>query len=128
MDFIKFEKEHILGIKEIDSQHKEIYKSVSYLYEIKDGDKKEILENFQSLLQKLKVHFETEENLMKKNKVVEFISHKLEHDRALEKYSTYFKNYKKANAKLDIEILNSLKSWLENHFEKKDIKLKQISN
>lgn len=128
MEFLKFEKKHVLGIQEIDVQHKEIYESVNHLYEILNGDKKEIIENYQSLLQKLKVHFETEENLMKKNKVVEFISHKLEHDRALEKYSEYFKTLKKANSTLDSEILVSLKNWLENHFEKKDLKLKYILN
>ncbi|MFZ1288814.1 MAG: hemerythrin domain-containing protein [Melioribacteraceae bacterium] len=128
MDFIKFEKKHILGITEIDEQHKEIYETVNHLFEIQKGEKKEILENYQSMLQKLKIHFETEENLMKKNKVVEFISHKLEHDRALSKYSEYYKILKKVNSTLDIEILTSLKNWLENHFEKKDLKLKQLSN
>ncbi len=128
MDFIKFEKKHILGITEIDEQHKEIYETVNHLFEIQKGEKKEILENYQSLLQKLKIHFETEENLMKKNKVVEFISHKLEHDRALSKYSEYYKILKKVNSTLDTEILTSLKNWLENHFEKKDLKLKQFSN
>ncbi|MBK7106070.1 MAG: hypothetical protein IPH62_12380 [Ignavibacteriae bacterium] len=68
MEFLKFEKKHVLGIQEIDVQHKEIYESVNHLYEILNGDKKEIIENYQSLLQKLKVHFETEENLMKKIK------------------------------------------------------------
>lgn len=128
MDFIKFEKKHVLGIQEIDEQHKVIYETVNQLYQNQKADKKEILETYQSLIQKLKTHFETEENLMKQNKVVEFISHKLEHDRALAKYSEYFKTLKKANSSLDIEMIISLKNWLENHFEKKDLKLKNLMN
>lgn len=128
MDFIKFESKHVLGIEEIDNQHKKIYESVNKLFEMQNSTKVEIIDIYQNLLKEFKIHFETEESLMKKNKVVEFISHKLEHDRALQKYSDYLKTLKKANSKLDMEILKSMKNWLENHFEKKDIKLKQFLN
>ena len=128
MDFIKFESKHVLGIEEIDNQHKKIYESVNKLFEMQNSTKVEIIDIYQNLLEEFKIHFETEESLMKKNKVVEFISHKLEHDRALQKYSDYLKTLKKANSKLDLEILKSMKNWLENHFEKKDIKLKQFLN
>lgn len=128
MDFIKFESKHVLGIEEIDNQHKKIYESVNKLFEMQNSTKVEIIDIYQNLLKEFKIHFETEESLMKKNKVVEFISHKLEHDRALQKYSDYLKTLKKANSKLDLEILKSMKNWLENHFEKKDIKLKQFLN
>lgn len=128
MDFIKFESKHVLGIEEIDNQHKKIYETVNKLFEMQNSTKVEIIDIYQNLLKEFKIHFETEESLMKKNKVVEFISHKLEHDRALQKYSDYLKTLKKANSKLDMEILKSMKNWLENHFEKKDIKLKQFSN
>ncbi|MBI1933721.1 MAG: hemerythrin family protein [Ignavibacteriales bacterium] len=128
MDFIKFESKHVLGIEEIDNQHKKIYETVNKLFEMQNSTKVEIIDIYQNLLKEFKIHFETEESLMKKNKVVEFISHKLEHDRALQKYSDYLKTLKKANSKLDMEILKSMKNWLENHFEKKDIKLKQFLN
>ncbi len=128
MDFIMFENKHVLGIEEIDNQHKKIYETVNKLFNIQNSGKKEIIKTFEILLKEFETHFETEESLMKKNKVVEFISHKLEHQRALQKYSDYLKTLKKANSKLDLEILKSMKNWLENHFEKKDIKLKQFSN
>ncbi|MCB0745591.1 MAG: hemerythrin family protein [Ignavibacteriae bacterium] len=127
MDFIKFEPKHILGIKEIDDQHREIYKTVSHLFEIQKKEKKEILKTYGLLLTQLKDHFETEENLMKKNDVVEFISHKLEHDRTLQKYTTYYNEFQFSKSPLNIEMLKSLKNWLEIHFEKKDIKLQLLA-
>ncbi len=128
MEFIKFEKKHILGFKEIDDQHKKIYTTLNEIYKIKNAEKKTIVETFNSLLNQLKKHFETEETLMKENKVVEFISHKLEHERALNKYLEYFDDYKSNVSNLDEEILLSLKNWLNSHFEKKDIKLKYLIN
>ncbi len=127
MAFINFTKDHLIGIKEIDNQHKSIYKTVNHLYNIQHNNKAEVIEIFQTLLEQLKTHFETEENFMKENKIVQFISHKLEHDRAFIKYSSYFKKYKKGKVDLDPDILLSLKNWLNNHFEKKDSKLADLA-
>ncbi len=126
MEFIKFEQKHNLGIKEIDNQHKEIYNSLNHLYEIHQKNKKEVLNEFESLLQLLKIHFQTEENFMKRHKAVEFITHKLEHERFIEKYFIYFKNFKENEPTLDTDVLLSIRNWLDIHFEKRDIKLQAL--
>jgi len=123
MTLIKFRKEQKIGIKEFDDQHKDIIDMVNQLYDIKDHEKKEILESFNSLLEKLKYHFNREENFMKEHHVVQYISHKLEHDRALSKFSDYYRGLKSDKSDFDSEILLSLKSWLEPHLLKKDSKL-----
>lgn len=123
MTFIKWEKKFDLGIDNFDNQHKEIIELVNQLYEKKEGNKSEILKLFKSLLSKMDEHFKDEETLMKEKKIVQFISHKLEHARALQKYSDYYNKLSKKNIKLDTEILESLKNWFEVHLEKKDKKL-----
>ena len=123
MTFIKWEKKFDLGINNFDNQHKEIIHLVNQLYEKKEGTKSEILKLFKSLLSKMDEHFKDEETLMKEKKIVQFISHKLEHDRALQKYSDYYNELSKKNIQLDTEILESIKNWLEVHLEKKDKKL-----
>lgn len=123
MTFIKWEKKFDLGIDNFDNQHKEIIELVNQLYEKKEGNKSEILKLFKSLLSKMDEHFKDEETLMKEKKIVQFISHKLEHDRALQKYSDYYNKLSKKNINLDTEILESLKNWFEVHLEKKDKKL-----
>jgi len=127
MDFIKFEKKHRLGIKEIDDQHKEIYNSLNHLYQIRKNNKKEVLHEFGTLLQIIKDHFEYEENLMLRNKIVEFITHKLEHERFLERFFIFYKYFKENDPFLDEDVLNSLKNWLEIHYEKRDSKLKTLA-
>jgi len=123
MTLIKFGKEQKIGIKKFDDQHKEIIETANHLFDIKDHEKNEILESFDSLISQLKEHFISEETFMKEHKIVQFISHKLEHDRALAKYSEYYRTLKLSNAQFDAEILYSLKNWLENHLIKKDSKL-----
>lgn len=128
MKFINFGKDYEIGIRSVDQQHKEIIDTINYLYDIRTHDKKEILEYFNTLVTQLKTHFESEENLMKENKVVHFISHKLEHDRAYSKYADYYNTYKAGNTEFDPEILVSLKNWIQNHMIRKDMKLKALAN
>jgi hemerythrin-like metal-binding protein len=128
MAFLDFEEKHLLGIPEVDEQHKNIYQTVNALYSIKDKNTVEILKVFEKLLDKINQHFKTEENFMIKKKIVHFISHKLEHERAYKKYFKYFEDVKSGKISFDEEIILSLKNWLEAHFEKKDIKLKSFAN
>jgi len=125
MTFIKWNKKDLLGIDEIDNQHKDIYDMVNNLHNLRSASKSKITEQFELLLSKFKKHFETEEQFMKELNVPILFSHKLEHQRALDKYAAYFETYKTSSSPFDEEILNSLKTWLYNHAEMKDKKLKQ---
>jgi len=127
MSFIKWSSKDKLGISSIDKQHKEIYEIVNNLHDLKDESKTKISKQYKVLLSKFKEHFETEEDFMKKNNVLSLFSHKLEHERALAKYSTYFEQYQSSKEPFDDEILQSLKTWLVNHAEMKDNKLKQYA-
>ena len=75
----------------------------------------------------MKIHFDSEETLMKKNKFINFISHKLEHDRALSKYQDYYNMLKSSKEEFNPDVLSSMKHWLENHLEKKDKKLQILA-
>ena len=128
MALMKFGNDQKIGIQKIDNQHKEIFENVNYLFEIKDHEKNEILESYDSLLVKLKSHFNTEETLMKEHKAINYISHKLEHDRAYNKYFNYYVAFKSDKKEFDTEILLSMRNWLENHLIKKDKKLPSLVN
>ena len=128
MKLMSFGKDQKIGIKKIDNQHKEIINSINHLYRIKDSAKDEILISFDKLIDQLKIHFDVEENIMKENKVIHFISHKLEHDRALAKYQNFYNNVKSGNEEFDPAIIISLKNWLEAHLQKKDKKLQVLAS
>lgn len=128
MSLLKFGKEQKIGIKLFDDQHKQIIDTANHLFKIKDNKKAEILESFGSLIAQMKTHFESEESFMKEHKIIQYISHKLEHDRALNKYSDYYRTLKFEKKEFNPEILDSLMSWISTHIEKKDSKLKSQIN
>ena len=127
MSLMEFGNEKKIGIQKIDNEHKEIIENINHLYEIKDSEKKEILKSYNSLLEKFKKHFNSEEEYMKKHKSINYISHKLEHDRAYNKYYSYYISYKSGNNNFDPEILLSMRNWIENHLLKKDKKLSSLA-
>lgn len=126
MALMKFGNEQKIGIQAIDDEHKAIFDNVNYLFDIKDHEKNEILESYDSLLEKLKKHFNTEEMFMKENNSMNYISHKLEHDRAYKKYLNYYLSFKSEKEEFDSEILISMRNWLESHLIKKDMQLTSL--
>jgi hemerythrin len=123
---MEFGSEQKIGIKKIDNEHKEIIENVNHLYDIKNHEKHEILQSYDSLLEKLKKHFNSEETFMKEHKSVNYISHKLEHDRAYKKYLSYYLAFKSSKNNFDSEILISMRNWIESHLVKKDMKLTSL--
>lgn len=126
MSLIEFGNEQKIGISKIDNEHKEIIENVNHLFDIKNNRKEEILKSFDSLLQKLKNHFNSEEIFMKEHNAINYISHKLEHDRAYNKYLNYYLSLKSGKINFDSEILLSFRSWIESHLVKKDKKLSSL--
>ena len=123
MSLMEFGNKQKIGIQKIDNEHKAIIENVNHLYEIKDHEKTEILKSFDSLLEKLKNHFRSEETFMIEHKSMNYISHKLEHDRAYKKYLNYYQSFKSSKNNFDSEILLSMRNWIESHLVKKDMKL-----
>lgn len=126
MSLMEFGNEQKIGIQKIDNEHKAIIENVNHLYEIKDHEKTEILKSFDSLLEKLKNHFSSEETFMIEHKSMNYISHKLEHDRAYKKYLSYYQSFKSSKKNFDTEILLSMRNWIESHLVKKDMKLPSL--
>jgi hemerythrin len=123
---MEFGNKQKIGIQKIDNEHKAIIENVNHLYEIKDHEKTEILKSFDSLLEKLKNHFRSEETFMIEHKSINYISHKLEHDRAYKKYLNYYQSFKSSKNNFDSEILLSMRNWIESHLVKKDMKLSSL--
>ncbi|MEE9431586.1 MAG: hemerythrin family protein [Melioribacteraceae bacterium] len=125
MTFIKWEEKNKLGHTEIDNQHESIHTSINTLYEIQNEKKEIIVKEFELLINKFVEHFETEDQFMKKHNVPSLFSHTLEHERALGKYTSYLEEYKINKDPFDVEIVQSLKTWIHNHAEMKDSKFRK---
>ncbi len=123
MSFVELTENEILDIEMMDSQHLEIAGIINKLHDQLgakfEGESLRLLE---SLKKALRAHFDTEEELMKEHKYVNFFSHKLEHDRYFNKVESYLTEVKNGEKKLDLEFLKSARRWFFNHFDLNDKK------
>lgn len=123
-EYIKWTSENNVGFKLIDDQHYEMITLVNKLHQLLNSDDKKLkYDLLENLVIKLRTHFDDEENLMKKNKFTNFITHKLEHDRMMNKMITFKNEMKNGTKDINLELLKSLKIWFVNHNELNDIKL-----
>jgi len=129
MDYIEWTDDVKVGVKIIDDQHKSMVDSVNILFNrMGDENKLETGKIFSQMLDGLKIHFETEDKYMTDNNYLDYISHKLEHDRLYNKLNEINKNILKGVSELTLNDLKSIKTWFLNHLEFKDKKLGKFIN
>ena len=129
MDFITWSENDSIKVEIIDKQHKDFFDIINELYLTlglqKDNETKELLIR---LSEEIKIHFDTEEKLMKNNKFGGYFSHKLEHDRFYNKLNQFRDAVLDEKDIVNLEFLNSLKRWFYNHIDFNDRKLGEYLN
>lgn len=124
MSFINWTKEELTNIKLIDQQHKETTDLINEIYESNSKQNKKAQVTFiKNLIAHLREHFETEEKYMKEFSDTGYISHKLEHDRLLNKIISTESKLNEDDLILDEEFFQSMRKWFYNHLDFKDRKL-----
>ncbi len=123
------EKKMAVGVREIDTQHKNLVAMLNKLNaKMKDGKggeaAREVLKELVSYTQK---HFTTEETLMNKHSYPESPAHTSEHSKLLLQAADLETRLfaAKTNA---IEIMMFLKNWLTDHIMKTDKKFGAFLN
>lgn len=119
--------EYLLGIKEIDSQHKIFVATLTELYEaIYSGKAANILnETFKKLTDYAKHHFATEEKYFDKFKYEGAEEHKNEHKKFKEKINSLAKEIETDKTKISFELIDFLEDWLVEHVSTMDKKYVQ---
>jgi len=124
MSFLDWNDAAITNHPTMDKEHKKMVDDTNKLYSFVTSNKKEKANKlFLKIVDDLKIHFETEERLMKESKIPLYISHKLEHDRFFNKISALQKSIDSGKEILGIEHLKIVKIWFYNHIDFKDRKL-----
>jgi hemerythrin-like metal-binding protein len=124
MAFVELKNTDLVNIQIIDDEHHQmvsLINQIQVLIELGEFKKAKIL--FTNLLSVTKKHFITEEKLMKDNNFKGFISHKLEHDRVLNKLNSFDLQSKPNKHVFISEELSNIKKWFFNHLELSDKKL-----
>lgn len=124
MEFMPWKEEYKVHYTEIDNQHAKMVQLVNELHSLLGSKKKETIKYImKQLVEEAKIHFQTEEKLMTQNNYLDFISHKLEHDRYYNKLANFYSELQNEKESMNLEILNSFKTWFVNHLKINDKKL-----
>lgn len=107
----------IIGIKEIDQQHKQIVDLINTLSDSRGADEhdKSLHNIINDLISYTKKHLSYEENLLKEHNYPDFTSHKLEHDRLVSQAIDLQKKYILGNTNLYTDLAILLNDWLAEH-------------
>jgi len=124
MNLIEWSEGSKVNIKIIDMQHQQMVNTVNELYSFLGAQKIEATKYLvKKLVNDTKVHFDTEDKLMKESKFVSYISHKLEHDRFEKDINSFYNGFIKGEIEVNLEFLKTIKRWFFNHIEINDRKL-----
>ena len=123
MKFIEFTEDEKVNIQKIDEQHERFTEILNEMYNNLGKDRKTAQNYLLSELERIvKLHFETEEGLMKEYNFPHFFSHKMEHDRFLNKLTQFKEENQSGEKEVSLEFLRSMRNWFFNHFKINDKK------
>jgi diguanylate cyclase (GGDEF)-like protein/PAS domain S-box-containing protein/hemerythrin-like metal-binding protein len=120
--WIKFDSEHLVGIEEIDEQHRNLAYLVNRLSEAlkHDESKEAILLMFDELLVATTHHFDTESRYMSRHHYPEQSQHEAEHAQLV---ATALQLKKQLQDGRELLALQSVKDWLLGHIIYSDKKM-----
>lgn len=125
-DIIQWKDTYSVGIKAIDDQHKGLINMTNDLFlSCLKGDEaartffKKVIHN---AVEYIKVHFDTEEKIMRKIKYPEFAAHKKEHENFVAEVLLRVKDFEEGRKFVPNVFARFLKEWVLGHIAMSDKK------
>jgi hemerythrin len=129
MDFIDWNEAAIVNHIAMDKEHKKMVDDTNKLYSYLVSNKTEKANKLLlKIVEDLKIHFENEDNYMRKSKIPQYISHKLEHERFFNKIRDLQLKINSGKDVLKLDHLKIVKIWFYNHIDFKDRQLADFLN
>lgn len=124
MEKLSWNDSYLLGITEIDLQHKKLLSLADDMYEIVNGDEDSLKVNLSKVLKSLTdytvYHFTSEEEFMKKYGYPSADMHKSMHDNFIAEVTKQIKSLNTATKTEAERLYSFLASWVLNHIAKSD--------
>ncbi len=123
MENIVWSEELSVGIKSIDSEHKKLISMVNELnHLVLVGDRIAAAGTaLSALVEYTVVHFQNEENLMKKFAYPDYEKHRDEHEKLKARVMEFQSRLSSGKAGFTIELIKFLHDWLVNHIRGTDM-------
>ncbi|MCY6356430.1 bacteriohemerythrin [Clostridium sp. ZS2-4] len=123
---IKWKEEYVIGVDNIDEQHKKLFEIASRAYALLKNefciDKYDkIVEILGELKEYTVYHFNSEEEYMTSIGYKKFLSHKVEHDEFIKKINNIdFKGIDEDQDKYLLQTLDFVVNWISGHILGRD--------
>ena len=123
MPLLKWESDYLVGIEEMDAQHKLLMDKVNaFIHAMEEGKGQQAMElALYDMLSYAKIHFNDEEDLMARNGYPELEHHKHLHHNLVLEVESFCQMFNMGDLKNEIDVSNFLKHWLIMHIEQEDI-------
>jgi hemerythrin len=129
-DMFKWKKDYEIGVQQIDEQHKRLFEIGNKAYELLNNDfyidkYNKIIEIINELRDYTVFHFKSEEEYMLSVGYRKFLSHKVEHDDFIKKFSDIdFDSIDEGQNEYIRELLEFIFRWISGHILKRDMDYK----
>lgn len=124
VDKVVWSDEYLLGVNEIDSQHKKLVEYANDLYDVASVGGQEYEKKMQSVLKNLTdytlYHFGAEEEFMKKHDYLGIAAHKMAHDSFINEVKNQMKLLSADNAASGLKFYSFVANWVLTHIAKAD--------
>ncbi|MDR2535907.1 MAG: bacteriohemerythrin [Treponema sp.] len=124
--FVSWEDRYAIGIQLVDEQHQELLKLTNSLYEAcRQGDEKareHFKDAIRTLVDYVKFHFTTEEQIMERINYPEFGIHKREHEAFVKKVLDGVKDFESGKTFVPNTFVRFLREWVLSHIAMSDKK------
>jgi hemerythrin-like metal-binding protein len=122
---IEWKEEYVLGVPEIDHEHREMIELINELHENMQagGDEASVADFLGELFARISAHFALEEKLMREQEYDEYRDHKQDHEKLLDDIRDLMDDYEDG-VYVDVEVFaRRLDSWFSEHFRTRDARL-----
>lgn len=129
MAFMEWCDKYMLGLKEVDEQHEQLFVIVNQLHQavVEGADQSVVGAILDDLIDYTVEHFETEEQLFLAQEYPKYEEHKKEHDLLTKQALEIQGKFRAKEITVTFELLDFLSDWLKNHTTDSDLKYAQFS-
>lgn len=122
MSLIQWNATLSVGVQSLDKEHQQLVELVNRMHEaMQTGQGKNVVgEILEKLIHYTQTHFKHEEELMTKTAYPQASVHTLHHTQLTKKVVEFREQFLSGKVTLSMEVMNFLKSWLQDHILKMD--------